>query len=200
MANMWDERYRDPEYIYGTEPNGFLASVVDRLPNNGRVLCIGEGEGRNAVFLAERGFDVTAMDLSRVGLEKARALANDRGVEIHTVVAELSDFVIEPEAWDAIVAIWVHLAPDLRRTVHARMVAGLARGGAAVIEAYTPKQLEYGTGGPPRAELLYTGEMLRDDFAPLRIDICGEGEREVVEGSAHEGTGHTVRFLGLKPA
>lgn len=195
----WDERYSVPGYAYGTEPDEFLRSVLDRLPV-GRVLTIGEGEGRNAVFLARRGFDVTALDASRVGLTKAEALADANSVRIHTVEADLADFVFEPGAWDVIVSIWVHLPPALRRRVHGSIVTALRPGGAVVLEAYTPDQIGRGTGGPPREELMMTADMLREDFAGLEPEMCVETERDVVEGRLHTGLGAVVQLLAFKSA
>lgn len=194
---MWDERYSVEEYVYGTRPNDFLASVVDRLPM-GRVLCLAEGEGRNAVFLAERGFEVSAVDNSAVGLAKARKLAGQRGVHIETIVADLTHFEIVPESWDAIVAIFCHLPPPLRRAVHAQAVAGLRPGGAFVLEAYTPAQLRHGTGGPPVVELTMTLDALRDELAGLRFEHAAEIERDIQEGRFHTGVGAVVQVLAYR--
>jgi SAM-dependent methyltransferase len=194
---MWNQRYAVEEYIYGTQPNDFLASVVDRLPI-GRVLCLAEGEGRNAVFLAEQGFDVVAVDSASVGLDKARHLAGQHGVHIDTVVADLADYAIVPEAWDAIVAIFCHLPPPLRREVHARAVAGLRPGGAFVLEAYTPTQLQHGTGGPPVVELMMTLAALRDELTGLRLEHAVEIERYIQEGRFHAGLGAVVQVLAYK--
>ena len=144
---MWDERYSHTEFVYGTEPNDFLVSQVDALPM-GRVLCLGEGEGRNAVWLAKRGFDVTAVDASRVGLDKALKFAAAQGGDIRVIHSDLTDYDIEPDAWDAIVSIFCHLPPALRRKIHAQVVMGLKPKGVFLLEAYTPAQLSLGTGGP----------------------------------------------------
>ncbi len=194
---MWDQRYAVEEYVYGTRPNDFLASVVDRLPM-GRVLCLAEGEGRNAVFLAEQGFEVTAADSSAVGLEKARKLAGQRGVHIETVVADLAHYEIVPESWDAIVAIFCHLPPPLRRAVHAQAVAGLRPGGAFVLEAYTPAQLQHGTGGPPVVELMMALDGVRDELTGLRFEHAVETERDIQEGQFHAGVGAVVQVLAYK--
>ncbi len=169
-------------------------------PSLALVLTIGEGEGRNAVFLARRGFDVTALDASRVGLTKAEALADAKGVRIHTVEADLADFAFEPGAWDVIVSIWVHLPPELRRRVHGSIVTALRPGGAAVLEAYTPDQIGRGTGGPPRVDLMMTADVLREDFAGLEPEMCVETERDVAEGRLHTGSGAIVQLLAFKPA
>lgn len=195
---MWDERYNSAEYAFGTEPNDFLVSAVDRLPG-GRILCLGEGEGRNAVWLAERGFDVTAVDASRVGLDKALRLAEERGVTLKTVHADLDDYVIEPMAWDAVVSIFCHLPPPLRRRVHGDVVGGLKPGGAFLLEAYTPAQLSFGTGGPPTLELMMDLETLRRELEGLELTHAGELVRTIHEGEYHNGQGAVVQILGIKP-
>jgi SAM-dependent methyltransferase len=146
---MWDQRYSSDTYVYGTEPNGFLVTAAARLPP-GKVLCLGEGEGRNAVWLAAQGHEVTAVDASGVGLRKAQRLAAERGVTIATVHADLAAFDIEPGTWDGIVSIFCHLPPALRADVHRRCVAGLRPGGVLLLEAYTPRQLGMGPAARPR--------------------------------------------------
>jgi SAM-dependent methyltransferase len=195
--NRWDERYKTNEWVFGTNPNDFLRSVTPQLPP-GRALSLGEGEGRNAVFLAERGWDVTAVDMSRVGLEKAEVLAAERGVRIQPVVADLNTYTVEPEAWDVITLIWLHMPPDLREHVHSMAAQGLRRGGAVVLEAYTPDQREYGTGGPSDRKMLYRAEMLLRDFSGLRPVICTETVREISEGAGHAGQGAVVQFLAVR--
>lgn len=195
---MWDERYREPGYAYGSEPNDFLASVADRIPQ-GPVLCLAEGEGRNGVFLASRGHAVTAVDGSAVGLEKARALAAERQVSLRTVHADLADYAIEPGAWAGIVSIWCHLPAALRVPVHRGVVAGLRPGGVLLLEAYTPAQLTHGTGGPKVADLLYGLEQLKQDFAGLAFEHAVELERDIHEGRYHAGQSAVVQILARKP-
>jgi SAM-dependent methyltransferase len=139
------------------------------------------------------------VDASRVGLEKAQRLAEERGVALQTQVADLADFHIAPEAWDAVVSIFCHLPPDLRRRVHREVVQGLRPGGLVLLEAYTPAQLGRGTGGPPVAERLYTAELLREDFAGLELPVLRELERDVVEGRLHTGRGSVVQLVARKP-
>lgn len=195
---MWDERYGEPGFAYGTEPNDFLVSVAERIPA-GPVLCLAEGEGRNAVFLAGRGHPVTAVDGSRVGLDKARALAAERGVTLTTVVSDLAHYVIEPGAWAGIVSVWCHLPAPLRENVHRAVLAGLRPGGVLVLEAYTQKQLAFGTGGPKVAEMLYSLEALKRDFLGLEWLHAAELEREIHEGKYHAGPSAVVQLLGRKP-
>ena len=195
---MWDERYATDEYLYGTEANTFLTSVIDRIPP-GRVLCLAEGEGRNAVWLAEQGRSVTAVDASPVGLDKARQLAAARGVYIDAVVADLADYPIPADHWDAIVSIFCHLPPDLRLDLHRRSVRGLRPGGVFVLEAYTPAQLRHRTGGPPNEAMLMTLAGLRQELAGLDFVHAVECEREVVEGRLHHGLGAVVQVVAIRP-
>ncbi len=196
-AQRWDERYGSPEYVFGTTPNDFLDSVVHLL-SSGRALCLAEGEGRNAVFLAQHGWDVTAVDASAVGLAKAEQLAAERGTSIRCVVADLAEYRIEPQAWDVIVLIFAHLEPSLRERVHRTAVQGLRPGGALVLEAYTPEQLELGTGGPPMSERLMRLETLREELAELSFEIAQEVRREIHEGAAHHGISSVVQVLAFR--
>lgn len=196
-VNRWDERYAKDDYHFGTEPNGFLAEVSGRL-TPGRALCIADGEGRNSVYLAEQGHAVSAMDASVVGMRKANRLAAERGVKIETEVADLTDYDFGVEQWDLIVSIFCHLPAELRRDVHRRAAAGLRPGGAFLLEAYTPDQLDYGTGGPPVRELLMTLDVLREDFAGLEMKIGRELVRDVVEGRGHRGKAAVVQVLARK--
>jgi SAM-dependent methyltransferase len=196
---MWNERYSSPGYAYGTEPNDFLAAVATRIPP-GRVLSIADGEGRNGVFLATLGYDVTSVDASSVGLAKAQGLAAERGVRIATVVADLADYVISPGSWQGIVSIFCHLPPALRRRVHEQVVRGLAPDGVYVLEAYSVQQLRHGTGGPTSTELLPTLEALRAELAGLDLLHAVEIERDIHEGALHHGPSAVVQVLARKPA
>ncbi len=195
----WDARFAEPGYAYGTEPNHFLVEVAGRIPP-GPVLSLGEGEGRNAVYLAGLGYDVTAVDASAVGLAKAAALAAERGVRLTTMVADLADFRIEPGAWSGVVSIFVHLSPALRSQVHAQVLRGLRPGGAFVLEAYTPRQLAFRTGGPTEPERLATLEDLRRDLRGLDLEIGREVERDVTEGKYHGGRAAVVQIVARRPA
>jgi len=194
----WDERYAEPGFAYGTAPNDFLAQNVGRLPAGGDVLSLAEGEGRNAVFLAQRGFRVTAVDGSAVGLEKARQLAARSGVAIETIVADLAVFELGENRWDGIVSIWCHVPSALRVRLHPAMVAALRPGGVLLLESYTPKQLEYKTGGPPNADLLTTRAELERQLRGLEFVSCEEKTREVHEGKYHNGMSAVVQLIARK--
>jgi len=197
---MWDERYGQAGFIYGTEPNDFLAANAERhLPSKGEVLSLAEGEGRNAVFLARLGFRVTGVDGSRVGLEKAQRLAEERGVRIETAVADLAGYDLGKERWDGIVSIWCHMPTEQRARLHRAVVAALKPGGVFLLEAYTPKQLEYKTGGPSTKELLMTLAAVREELAGLELVVGEEKLREVHEGSYHDGMSAVLQVIARKP-
>ncbi|GAA5054382.1 class I SAM-dependent methyltransferase [Nocardia callitridis] len=199
-ARFWDERYASPFASYGTEPNDYLREVAGKIPD-GPVLCLAEGEGRNAVFLAGQGHRVTALDLSEVGLANAAALAARHGVSLETVVADITTFDLGEQRWAGIIAIWAHLPSELRPGLHAACVRALRPGGVFVLEAYTPRQLDRpGVGGPPIADALPTPEELRRDLTGLRLEQCREVDREIAEGTFHHGASTTVQVLGVKPA
>jgi SAM-dependent methyltransferase len=198
MNSMWDERYSEPGFAYGSEPNDFLVSVADRLPK-GRILSLAEGQGRNAVFLASRGFEVVAVDCSPVGLEAARRLASSRGVRIATIVEDLARFQIEPNQWDGIISISCHLPPAIRKPLYRAVVRGLKPGGAFVMEAYSTSQLGRGTGGPTSTDLLVRVEDLRLELSGLRFAHLLETERDVREGKYHTGLASVVQVLAFKP-
>lgn len=198
-ASFWDDRYARDEFIYGTAPNDFVAAMATRIPA-GPVLCLAEGEGRNAVFLAARGHAVTAVDQSAIGLAKAQRFAAVRGVSLTTIVADLGRFSIEPGSWSGMVTTFGHLPPQLRRDVFAAAVRGLRPGGVFLLEAYTPAQLAYDTGGPKDLELLMTADALRAELAGLRFEVLHEIERRVTEGDGHTGRAAVVQVCGVREA
>jgi len=196
---MWDSRYSDKDFAYGKEPNDFIAEQAPNiLPSSSRVLCLAEGEGRNAVALAKLGHNVLAVDLSEPGLKKALALASENNVTIETAVADLATYDLGTSQWDAIVSIFCHLPPPLRRDVHKRATKALKPGGVLILEAYTPKQLEFGTGGPPNAAMMMTLQDLREELTGLDFEIGRELERNVLEGKYHTGRGHVVQVVARR--
>jgi len=197
-ANFWNTRYAGSETVYGHEPNAFVASHAFSIPP-GPVLCLAEGEGRNALHLAALGHAVTAMDQSSVGMDKAAARARERGLPLTTQVSDLDGYTIGPDAWSGIIATFVHLPRPLRARVHASVVQGLRPGGCFVLEAYTMAQLGRKTGGPQNAELLMCVEDLKRELFGLELLIARELEREVVEGPGHTGLGAVVQILARKP-
>lgn len=194
---FWNERYATSDFVYGTAPNEFVAAMASHVPV-GPVLCLAEGEGRNAVHLSQLGHAATAVDISPVGLAKARRLADERGVQIATVVADLSEYVITPNSWAGIVATWAHLPPPLRRKVHSQVIGGLQLGGVFILEAYTPAQLAFGTGGPKDASFCMTLAELRDELTGLEFLVARECERDVIEGAGHTGRGAVVQVVARR--
>ena len=196
----WDARYNEEGWAFGKEPNDFLREAADRLPANGRMLCLAEGQGRNAVWLAQRGHEVTAMDQSAAGLAGAKQLAAERGVTLTTVRADLAEFELEPGAWQGIVSIFAHVDGALRARVHARVERGLAPGGVFVLEAYRPEQIGRGTGGPPDDDRMVNLARLRRELPTLEFLVAREIDREVLEGHRHRGMSSVVQLEARRPA
>lgn len=184
----WDARFAGDDYIFGTAPNAFLASQQSRLVAGGRALSVADGEGRNSVWLARQGMHVTAFDIAPRGVDKARALARQAGVTVEFHVSAVEDWAWTPDAFDVVAAIFVQFAPP---AVRARMFAGMLRtlkpGGWLLLQGYTPRQLEYRTGGPPCAEHLYTPALLRQAFAGHEIVELREHDEVLAEGTQHAG-------------
>lgn len=191
---MWDKRYSTEEYVYGTEPNDFLKANYKVIPK-GKVLCLAEGEGRNAVFLAEQGYSVTAVDSSSVGLRKAEKLAHKRRVQIECIHGDLEHYIIEDDSWDGIVSIFCHLPIDLRKEVYRNIESGLKEAGVFLTEGYSVNQLKYGTGGAKSEELLLTTDIINNELPNLNFKHLEEIEREVIEGFLHNGFGSVVQGL-----
>jgi SAM-dependent methyltransferase len=199
--NFWDQNFSVAGFKYGTEPNAFLVQQAHRLPAGADVLVPGDGEGRNGVWLAQQGHHVTAMDGSSVGLEKARALAQERGVTIGTVLGDLADWVPIPGAFDAVVLTYVHLPPAIRQGAHRHLARGLRPGGWLVLECFHPLQLANSSGGPKDAAMLYSASLLREDFADSLDEVeAWEGAVELAEGGGHQGQAHVTRWVGRRGA
>ncbi|MBB5986106.1 class I SAM-dependent methyltransferase [Sphingobium lignivorans] len=196
----WDERFGQADLAYGDGPNDFLAEQVGAL-TPGNCLCIAEGQGRNAVWLASQGFAVTAMDQSPVGMARARALAARQGVALATETGDLSTWDLGEARWDNIVSIFGHLPAALRRDVHARVVKALKPGGTFLLEAYTPEQIDMpGRGGPDVKEMLADLATLREELVGLDFVLAREIHREVNEGLYHHGLSAVVQIVARKPA
>lgn len=194
---MWDKRYTGDKYIYGTKPNDFLREKSAALPI-GDTLCLAEGEGRNAVFLASIGHKVTAVDSSAVGLAKAQELAKMSGQSLEVQTVDLANYDLGEDRWDTIVSIFAHVPPPIRQRVHAQIAQALKPGGQLLLEAYTPAQVGKGTGGPPVAELMMDLDSLRTEIIGLRFDHAVELDREVIEGVGHTGVGSVVQLIATK--
>ena len=198
MTISWDQRYSGDEYAYGVEPNDFLRAEAHRIPP-GPVLCLAEGEGRNAVFLAGLGHQVTAVDLSIEGLRKAERLARRHGVTIEVIQADLATFELGLDCWSGIVEIFAHVPLAVRQRLHAQVPRALRGGGCLVLETYRPEQLALGTGGPKELPLLSTLGELREQLSPLELVVAREANREIHEGRFHDGPSATVQIVGVRP-
>ena len=203
QEHMWSTRYRDAgeDYVFGTTANRFLAAQSALLGSGRTALSVADGEGRNAVWLAEQGLRVTATEISPVALEKARKLAAGRHVEVDFGLADAVAWDYPEAAFDFVVGIFIQFADPVQR---ARIFAGMARalrpGGHLIVQGYTPKQLEYRTGGPSAVENLYTAELLRTAFPGLDIVHLQEYEDVLDEGVGHKGQSALVGLVARKPA
>jgi len=184
----WDARFAGDDYLFGTAPNVFLAAQRPRLAAGQRALSVADGEGRNSVWLAQQGLAVTAFDIAPRGVAKARALAARAGVEVGYHVAGVEDWPWTPAAFDVVAAIFVQFAtPAVREKMFAGMLQTLKPGGLLLLQGYTPRQLAYRTGGPPRVEHLYTAELLRQAFAGHELVELREHDDVLAEGTQHAG-------------
>ncbi len=198
MKEFWDQRYGENEYIYGTEPNDFLVKAATHIPADGSVFTLAEGEGRNAVYLAEQGFDVSSIDFAAEGKVKAEKLAAERGVTIKYQVGDIAELKPASHKWDAIVAIFAHVPPPARSAMFKYIHENLKVGGYLILEGYTPDQVGRGTGGPPNAELMFSKSMLEQEFGGFDVIQSEEKLRDVQEGAYHNGEGAVVQFIAVK--
>lgn len=195
----WNERFAQPGYLFGLEPNAFLLRQSARLRPGSRILCVADGEGRNSTFLAAQGHAVTAFDLSPVAVEKARALAAQRGVEVDFNVAGTDTWEWAAERYDAVAAIFIQFAaPAERQALFAGMWRTLRHDGLLLIQGYTPRQLEYRTGGPGKLEYLYTADLLRGLLPQAQWLELTEHEAALAEGSAHHGHSALIDAVARK--
>jgi cyclopropane fatty-acyl-phospholipid synthase-like methyltransferase len=195
----WNQRYSTDEYFFGLEPNEFLRSQSYRLSPGQKVLAIADGEGRNGVFLASLGLDVLSVDISPIALEKAQRLAASRGITLTTEVADLATWNWGVERFDVIVAIFIQFAePDLRTLIFKRLQDSLKTGGLLLLQGYTPKQLEFKTGGPPYIENMYTAQLLRESFSEMEFLHLTEYEAILSEGVGHSGMSALISLVSRK--
>lgn len=200
-AGTWNRRFSESGYLFGTEPNGWLHDHADLWQAGQRVLCVADGEGRNSVFLAQRGLTVDAFDISEVGVRKARDFARITGVKVNFAVADIAQLQWPPSLYDGVAAIFFQFAdPELRARIFRGIQRCLKPGGILVLQGYTPRQLEYRTGGPPIASHMYTPELLRESFAGMEILELREYEAELAEGNGHKGRSALIGLVARKPA
>jgi cyclopropane fatty-acyl-phospholipid synthase-like methyltransferase len=200
IVPSWDERYAHPGFLFGEAPNAFLQSQLQRLMPGMSVLSVADGEGRNGVWLAQQGLRVHAVDASRVALEKSRQLAARHGVSINWEAADLQTWGWPNEAYDIVVAIFTQfVGPEGRARQFAGIRQALKPGGLLIMQGYTPRQLEYGTGGPPHAENMYTAELLRAAFGGWDILHLSEHDDVIDEGAGHSGMSALIDLVARKP-
>jgi SAM-dependent methyltransferase len=198
-AKTWNQRFAQDEFLFGTAPNGWLRDHAGVWRANERVLCVADGEGRNSVWLAGCGYTVDAFDIAEMGVAKARRFAADKKVTVNFSVADCDTFEWPQAAYDGVAAIFVQFAdPAVRERLFANIVSCLKPGGTLILQGYTPKQLEYRTGGPSILSHLYTKELLRKSFAELDIQVLREYEADVQEGNGHRGRSALVGLVARR--
>lgn len=203
MKEVWNNKYAVNEYIYGEEPNEYFKYAIGKFVLWGQLLLPAEGEGRNAVYAAQKGLKVVAFDQSEEGKYKAEKLAKKKGVEIDYQVGEFPDLPLMEEKFDAAALIYAHFAPQIRSEYH-RLIASLIKpGGTIIVEGFSTQHIEYqklnpSIGGPRNREMLYSKEMIQHDFSDFEPIELIETEIELSEGSGHNGTGKVIRFIGRK--
>jgi cyclopropane fatty-acyl-phospholipid synthase-like methyltransferase len=201
MKEFWNERFGGEEYFYGTTPNAFLASQAHLLKPGLFALSIADGEGRNGVWLAEQGLDVLAVDFSEKALQKSRKLAESRGVSMQTELVDVHTWDWGESRFDVIVAIFIQFASSQQRpALHRTIQRALKPGGLLLLQGYTPKQLEFRTGGPSNRDNLYNASDLQHDFAAMEILQLREHETVISEGPGHSGMSALVDLVARKPA
>lgn len=198
--NVWNERFRREDYVYGTEPNVFIADMHGKLEITGKALAIAEGEGRNAVFLAQKGMDVTVWDYAESGLEKAKRLAKAKDVQLKTERIDLEEARWAENHWDEIVCVFGHFPKELRMKTLKGVKAAVKPGGYFLSEVYSPYQIPYRSGGPQDQQFLYTPDEFLELFGDWRIVHFFMGEVFRQEGEGHKGLSHVIQFAGQKPS
>lgn len=197
---MWDKRYAQNGFLFGTEPAAALRKHASNFPDGAACLCVADGEGRNSVWLAEQGHQVTAWDASSVAVEKAKGLAQVREVSVDFRVDDASSYDWSAEQFDVVVAIFIQFAgPDLRDKMFNGMKRATRSGGFLFLHGYTPEQIAFGTGGPPCAENLYTEEILKEGFSDFEILHLDRYIAEIDEGTGHSGTSALIDLIARKP-
>ncbi|MEG8946524.1 class I SAM-dependent methyltransferase [Rosettibacter firmus] len=198
MKDFWNSRYSQTEYIYGKEPNEFLKIELQKV-KPGKILFIGEGEGRNAVYAAKLGWEVDAVDFSEEAKNKALQLAKENNVIINYTTKDLADFTPKTNYYDAAGIFYLHLNEDLRKSVNKKIIEALKPNGKVILEVFEKEQIKYNSGGPKDESLLYSLEDITEDFIELDFEIFAKEKISLNEGSAHQGEAVVIRFVGIKP-
>lgn len=198
MEQFWNERYGQTSLAYGQEPNDFLKEQLAGLPP-GKILFPAEGEGRNAIYAAKRGWEVVAFDFSEAGRNKARQLAARAGVAIDYQVRNAAEFSMEANSLDAVALVYAHFPPAIREAFHANLQQWLKPNGLLILEAFHPRQLQYQSGGPKQETMLYSPDLLLGDFKDLEILLLEVREVILNEGTYHQGPAYITRLVASKP-
>jgi hypothetical protein len=198
--NQWNTRFQAEDYVYGKKPNIFLEETIRKLQLSGNALAIAEGEGRNGVFLAEQGMNVTTWDYAESGLDKTKKLAEEHGVNVQTELVDLNNAKWTSDAWDEIVCIFGHFPKELREKTLVGVREAVKPGGYYITEVYSQKQIPYNSGGPRDINFLYRPEEFWQTFADWRILHFFMGEVVRNEGELHNGLSHVIQFVGQKPS
>lgn len=196
-STMWDQRYAAEEYVYGTSPNQFFSKELDKL-ETGKLLLPAEGEGRNAVYAASMGWNVTAFDTSFEGRKKALRLATQRGVQIHYQLAGYNNVLLPEGHFDCVAMVYAHAAASDRTQRHRRMLSFLKEGGTFILEAFSKEQIQNQTGGPKNIDMLFSEEELMLDFQELTNLKIWKEEIDLQEGPFHSGKANVIRLTGMK--
>ena len=197
MKETWNARYAGTEFIYGMEPNQFLKHELSKI-TPGKILFLGEGEGRNAVYAATLGWDVDAVDYSASGKVKAEILAVEKGVTINYCDEDLSTYIPKQNYYNAIVLIYLHLEEELREKVHQKALESLKPGGKIIFEAFEKEQIKNNSGGPKNTDLLYSLQDIVEDFIELEFEKFSKEKVILNEGTGHSGEGIIIRFIGTR--
>jgi len=197
MKNFWNERYSEKVYAYGEEPNMFFAEQIIKL-FAGKMFLPAEGEGRNAVYAASLGWEVSAFDTSDAGKSKALLLADKKGVTIDYKVDDAVSIFYPDNSADVVAFIFAHFPPSVRKQIHQKAIQWLKPGGKIILEAFNPNQLNNQSGGPKELSMLYTEEIIRNDFEGLDIEILKSVRTRLNEGKYHEGIADVIQFVGTK--
>ena len=197
-GKFWDERYSSTEFVYGTEPNTFFKDELDKL-KTGNILLLGEGEGRNAVYAAVKGWNVDAVDFSIIAKEKALKFAKENSVSINYEITDLSEYKPKSNYYDAAAIIFLHLNPKIRSDVHSKVVDSLKPGGTLILEVYEKEQLGKDSGGPQNIDMLYSKGELKNDFNNMRIIELEKKILNLNESEQHKGEAVVLRLIAVKP-
>ena len=197
MSSFWNERYGARNYAYGKEPNVFFAEQIENLIA-GKLILPCEGEGRNAVYAATKGWDVEAFDLSVAGKSKALQLAGKTKIDISYIIEDAVKVTYPTNNTDLVAFIYAHFPPEIRTIIHKKAISWLKPGGKIIIEAFNPLQLNNKSGGPKDLDMLYTTEMLLHDFNELETELIQNIQTDLREGKLHEGKADIIRYVGIK--